>query len=113
MNFLTAIERPTEGALVISFETTEARYVKIVGERLRANPYDGNRKRMQLAEVEVYCAIYPDPTEPNENPPAPQTPAITAPANSSSKGLLWGVIAATAALIAIGAGTVWFIRKHK
>jgi hypothetical protein len=44
------------GATVQSFTFTaaNARYVKIEGTSLRANPNDGSRYRMQFAEIEIY-----------------------------------------------------------
>ena len=39
---------------VFDFETVKARYVRFEGTSLRTKPTDGNRFRMQLAELEVY-----------------------------------------------------------
>jgi hypothetical protein len=37
-----------------SFTTATARYVRVNGTQLRANPYDNGNYRMQFAEIEVY-----------------------------------------------------------
>ncbi len=41
-------------AQVFSFNPVEARYVRVKVLKVRANPADGNRYRLQLAELEVY-----------------------------------------------------------
>lgn len=46
-------ERPTD-FIVIDFEGVEAKYVRFEGTKFRSNPYSQNRKRMQVAELEVY-----------------------------------------------------------
>ena len=51
----TAMALPANGAAqAFTFGTRSARYVRIQGTSLRANPNDGNAVRMQLAEVEIY-----------------------------------------------------------
>lgn len=45
---------PTGTAQSFAFPTQNARYVRVNGTSLRANPNDGNTYRMQLAEFEVY-----------------------------------------------------------
>ena len=46
-------ERPTD-FVVIDFDGVEAQYVKFEGTKIRNNPYNQNRRRMQIAELEVY-----------------------------------------------------------
>jgi hypothetical protein len=51
----TAMALPANGAAqAFNFGARSARYVRIQGTSLRANPNDGNAFRMQLAEVEIY-----------------------------------------------------------
>jgi hypothetical protein len=51
----TAMTLPANGAAqAFTFGTRSARYVRIQGTSLRANPNDGDAVRMQLAEVEIY-----------------------------------------------------------
>ena len=50
----TDVERPTSGAIYLDFDPVDARYVKFEGTKLRANPMDDNRVRMQIAEFEIY-----------------------------------------------------------
>lgn len=45
---------PTTVMQTFDFDTVSAHYVKIMGTSLRTKPSDGNRFRMQLAELEVY-----------------------------------------------------------
>lgn len=40
--------------VTLGFTARRARHVRVVGHRLRANPNDGGRSRMQFAEMEVY-----------------------------------------------------------
>lgn len=119
------LERPTAGAVILSFDETEARYVKLVGEELRENPSDGNRKRMQIAELEIYGALYPDPTvetpdttdpTPDTTPDTPDTPDD--PDTEKPKGAPVGKIlaitlGAVAVAGAVAGGIVWFLKKKK
>lgn len=50
------VKRIDEGPHTFTFEPQTARYVKINGSRLRANPFDDNRTRFQVAEIEIYYA---------------------------------------------------------
>ncbi len=49
----SAVPIPGPTGLRLSFATIGARYVRITGTSLRPNPNDGNRYRMQLAEVQI------------------------------------------------------------
>lgn len=49
----TGIPVPGPSGVRMNFASVDARYVRINGTSLRPNPYDGNRYRMQLAEVEI------------------------------------------------------------
>jgi hypothetical protein len=51
----TAATPPT-GVVVVPFATQTARYVRVNGLHLAANPNDGGQYRMQLAEVGIYNA---------------------------------------------------------
>lgn len=57
----TDVERPTSGPLYLDFEPVSARFVKFEGTRLRPNPMDGNRVRMQIAEFEIYNTHFEPP----------------------------------------------------
>jgi|GEM_PF-6305512 len=51
----TDYAQPTDGVVrSFTFPSQSVRCVKVVGTKLRANPNDGNRYRMQFAEIEVY-----------------------------------------------------------
>ncbi|MBQ8836367.1 MAG: family 78 glycoside hydrolase catalytic domain [Clostridia bacterium] len=53
---------PTTTMQVFNFETEDARYVRFEGTSLRTKSTDGNRYRMQLAELEVYTTNVGDTT---------------------------------------------------
>lgn len=57
----TDVERPTSGPLCLDFDPVSARFVKFEGTRLRPNPMDGNRVRMQIAEFEIYNTHFAPP----------------------------------------------------
>ena len=50
----TGYALPGNSAQIFPFIATDARYVRVEGTNLRINPGDGNRYRMQFAEVEIY-----------------------------------------------------------
>lgn len=50
---VSGFERPTD-FVIVEFPGVEARYVKVEGTKFRADPYLQNRKRMQIAELEIY-----------------------------------------------------------
>lgn len=50
----TGFAQPGNGVQSFVFASTQSRYVRIRGTRLRLNPLDGNQYRMQFAEVELY-----------------------------------------------------------
>jgi hypothetical protein len=62
LNWITVVTQtgyplPGSGAVqVFPFSVQNAKYVKIQGTRLRPNPNDGNRYRMQFAEIAVIRA---------------------------------------------------------
>jgi len=45
--------RPTD-FIVLDFEGVEAQYIRFEGTKFKSNPFSQNRKRMQIAELEVY-----------------------------------------------------------
>jgi len=51
---ITGYTIPGNAVQSFSFSSVSARYVKVVGTSLRANPNDSNQYRMQLAEIEIY-----------------------------------------------------------
>lgn len=57
----TDVERPTSGPLYLDFDPVNARFVKFEGTRLRPNPMDDNRVRMQIAEFEIYNTHFEPP----------------------------------------------------
>lgn len=119
---LTDLERPTEGPVVLNFDAVDARYVKVEGSNLRENPNDGGRRRMQVAELEVYF-VYPLATDPAENgspalpPTQPPADQPNDPAATPEQGIGGTQIAllalGAAALLAVGAGVVIILRKKK
>jgi len=50
----TNYAKPGNAAQIFSFTSQSARYVKVTGTNLRANPTESNYYRMQLAEIEIY-----------------------------------------------------------
>ena len=48
----TGFDRPTD-FFTVDFDGIEAQYVKFEGAKFRGNPYNQNRRRMQIAELEV------------------------------------------------------------
>ena len=79
---VTDLERPTEGPVVIDFDAIEARYVKVEGSKLRENPGDGNRRRMQVAELEIYNVYQNSEGTAEEEAPGqkPSDPIVDTPA---------------------------------
>lgn len=119
---LEKLARPTAGSLILALGEREARYIKVVGEGLRENPADGNRKRMQLSEIEIYLASYPEQgdsvitTAPDTtaNTPVTDTPVtepIEAPKSPSYGAWIAVGIAVAAALV--GAAAFVLIKKKK
>jgi hypothetical protein len=53
----TGYPLPGNAGQSFGFSPTSTRYVKITGTSLRPNPNDGNRYRMQFAEVEAYSPV--------------------------------------------------------
>ena len=49
----TNYAKPTGTAQPFSFTARSARYIRITGSSLRANPNDSNSYRMQIAEIQV------------------------------------------------------------
>ncbi len=47
-------ERVEEGNIIIDFAPVSARYVKLEGSKFYKNPYLSNKRRMQIAEFEIY-----------------------------------------------------------
>ncbi len=45
---------PTTEMQIFDFDTVKARYVRFLATELRTKPSDGNKYRMQIAEIEVY-----------------------------------------------------------
>ena len=124
---LEKIARPTAGSLILALGEREARYIKVVGEGLRENPSDGNRKRMQLSEIEIYLASYPEQGDsvittapdttantPVTDAPVTDTPVtepIEAPKSPSYGAWIAAGIAVAAALV--GAAAFVLIKKKK
>lgn len=50
----TGYAKPAAVVQCFTFSSQTARYMKVDGTTLRSNPNDGNRYRMQFAEIEVY-----------------------------------------------------------
>ena len=106
----TSQERPTAGAVIIDFDAVEARYVKVEGTKLRENPGDGNRRRMQIAELEIYN-VYPETKSDEQETPAPapgdpSDPSVETPAPAPNAGKPAGLSAGAIAGIAIGAAVL-------
>lgn len=117
---VTNPERPTEGPVILDFDAIEARYVKVEGSKLRKNPDDGNRCRMQIAELEVYN-VYREsqpPVEEESPAPSPSLPSADSPQQppdtpvQKGSGIGW-IIGGAIALAAIATGTLWWVRKRK
>ncbi len=47
-------ERPTVDPLVYKVGTQQARYIRLYSEDIRPIPTDGNKKRIQISEIEIY-----------------------------------------------------------
>ncbi len=51
----TGFGQPGNNVQSFVFPSTQARYVRVRGTRLRPNPFDNNQYRMQFAELELYA----------------------------------------------------------
>ena len=53
----TGVAQPGNSVQSYSFTPTDAQYIRVTGTTLRSNPNDGNKYRMQFAEIQPYGSL--------------------------------------------------------